>query len=461
MRSVTKRWITFLSAVLAMTLYLSAQGPGQFMPNYPFSSFRFNFINPGSRATGMGQAFIALSDDATGSETNPAGLTALLTPQAFAEGRVVANTFRWLAPADEEIRYADLVERTFSPTFLSFVYPFKNWAFAVYRQELANYSVRMHQPTVVIPGVHYLFYDTPFQIFEFSTEIDIQVTNYGVSVGRRWGERVNVGVSFRATRYAYTSLETQSSSLLSQGYYVPSGETKAILMHTNGVDWKMSWVGGFILKPLDWLKVGGVYRSGAAHDFSPVFDENIYVMVAGVPHPIRTEIPRFQLPIPDRYGIGIAVRPNDRLTFSADVVRIEYGDMTNQFVSYIQTEFQDDYEFSNGSEFHLGGEYTFFLKNVPVSLRGGFYTDPDNTLHFVGDPVRNDVIYVSPSNPWPIGTFFDDFPRAQGALFPSSGTDYHKTFGVGLTWEGHLQTDFAADLSRDTDYFVVSVLYNF
>lgn len=35
------------------------------------------------------------------------------------------------------------------------------------------------------------------------------------------------------------------------------------------------------------------------------------------------------------------------------------------------------------------------------------------------------------------------------------------TFGVGLTWLGHLQTDFAADLSRDTDYVVFSVLYNF
>ena len=452
-----------LGALLMMGAAQSAaQGPDGLTPNYPFSSFRFNFIYPGSRATGMGQAFIALGDDATGSETNPAGLTALVTPQLFIEGRLVDNTFEVLAPSATDIRYQELDHRLFSPTFVSVVYPFRNWAFGAYRQELANYYVSPDPQTMTIPGVNVIYFNPdnpqPLQVLEFQSDIDIEAVNYGFSAAGRWGQRFNFGISIRRTQLSLKTLETRATELLEPYVRFPEGDTRAVISRIEGDDWAWSWVGGFILKPLDWLKLAGVYRSGSTHRFQAIFYEN-YLTPLG--EPMRQDIPEFEINIPDRYGLGLAVMPTEQITLTLDVLRVEYGDMTHQFIEYIQTEFQDDYGYENGNELHLGGEYTFFIRQTPVSLRGGYYTDADNTLHFLGDRGRNDLIHLAPGLDVPADEFFDDFPRAQAALFPKGDTDHHVTFGIGLTLKGHLQTDFACDFSRDTDYVVFSVLYNF
>jgi len=442
------------------TSFAAAQGPGDIFPNFPVSNFRFNFINPGGRATAMGQAFIALGDDATGSETNPAGLTALLTPQLFIEGRAVSNAFRTLNPSETDILYASTKRTVFSPTFISYVHPFRNWAFGAYRQELANYDVSIHQPTIAIPGANEILVPppSPIMVMEYNSKININLVNYGASVARRWGERFNFGISVRASRMSIHFLETQPADMLQPGRRIVEGDTEAVLMRMDGEDWAFSWVGGFIIKPLNWLKIGGVYRSGSGHDFRAVFDENILDLAY---NPLLVEISPFRINVPDRYGFGLAFTPTDDLTLTLDAIRVEYGDLTAQFTSYLQEEFQDDYEFANGNEIHVGAEYTFFVKDVPVSLRGGFYTDPDNSLHFIGDPEDNDVIYVLSHIPFPVEDVFDDLPRAQSALFPELGTDYHKTFGVGIIIKNHLLLDFAVDLSRDTDYYALSLLYNF
>src|SRR5512134_3950359 len=53
-----------------------------------FRDFRFNFINPGARALGMGGAFVPISDDSTAALSNPAGLVWLKRPEFFQEFRV-------------------------------------------------------------------------------------------------------------------------------------------------------------------------------------------------------------------------------------------------------------------------------------------------------------------------------------------------------------------------------------
>lgn len=461
--NMKRRFYSTMIAILLPSIagpFLPAQGPGDPMPNFPFSSFRFNFINPGSRATGMGQAFIALSDDATGSETNPAGLTALIKPQIFIEGRGIGNDFYTLEGPEYHNRYSTHGSTTFSPAFLSVVIPRRNWAFAVYRQELARYSVAPWQPQVVLPeAVYQLGSQTPVTILEFSSRIKIRADNYGLSVARRWGEKINLGLSLRACRLGQDTAEYQNPGTLGYFFRIPEGDTEAVMMRMKGACWGFSWTAGVIIKPLDWLKTGGVYRSGSRHRIPLVFDENVISRITGLP--VRSEIPDFSIQIPDRFGWGVAIVPNSRLTFTCDVVRIEYGDMTRGFVNYIQTEFQDDYRYDSGTEFHLGGEYTLFIGNTPFSLRGGFYTDPDNTLHFAGDPLQNDVFHLAPSVSLPPDQVISNFSSLQNALFPRRGTDYHATGGMGLTLRGHLQLDAAFDLSRDTGQFVISMLYNF
>jgi|GEM_PF-728775 len=460
MRHLCFRFMSAVGVIFLLVPTAFGQGPGDPLPTFPFSNFRFNFINPGGRATAMGQAFIALGDDATGSETNPAGLTALLTPQLFIEGRLVSNTFRTLAPTDDEIRYAETTDHQFSPTFLSLVYPFRNWAFGFYRQELADYAIDIHQRQATIPDVYNILFPTPSPVVvqQFDSTIDFTLTNYGISVAHRYGERLNLGFSLRASRLSFEAREVQPPEALGAFYELPEGDTEAVQLRIRDDDWDISWVAGLILKPLDWLKIGAVYRSGSRHEVRAVFKENI---LDAQQQPLREEIPAFRIKIPDRYGVGLGITPTDELTLTFDVVRIEYGDLTPQFVDYIQSEFRDDYEFRHGWEIHLGGEYALYMRDVPVFVRAGFYSDPDNSLHFVGDRAGNDVFTLPPNVVIPIDEVFNDFPRAQAALFPENETDYHVTFGVGMIFRNHFLLDLAADLSRETDYWAVSFLYNF
>lgn len=59
------------------------------------SGLQFNFGNPGARSLGMGGAFMALADDASAAEANPAGLTILRKAEISIEGRrtTIGQTF--------------------------------------------------------------------------------------------------------------------------------------------------------------------------------------------------------------------------------------------------------------------------------------------------------------------------------------------------------------------------------
>lgn len=448
--------VVFLVLVGSLTVW--AQGPGATMPNYPFSNFRFNFINPGARASAMGQAFIALGDDATGSETNPAGLTALVEPQVFFEGRYVQNRFSTLARVVSFPSYRTTDAGTFSPTFASFVYPFRQWAFGVYRQELANYSAAPVQDQVDINGAWLTQNKAPVRVSPFGAEISLKAVNYGVSVGKRWGERVGVGVSLRATCLDAASREFVDAAYLEPGRAVADGGSTAIFNHLEGQAWAFSWVAGALFKPRDWLKIGLVYRSGSDHRFRMVYYENIVIVRTGESAAIVK--PEFNVRVPSRFGAGVAFLATDRLTFTADVVRIRYGEMTAPFTEDLLAEFRDDYCYEDGTSVRVGFEYTFFWGRVPVSVRVGGYLDPDNTLHYVGDPRHNDGILVGTVF-IPMDRLVHNFPLVQKSLFPEPGGDFHKTFGFGLTLKNHLQVEWAVDLARERNNAVLSLLYNF
>src|SRR3989442_8438248 len=63
-----------------------------------FRDFRFNFVNPGARALGMGGAFIAAGDDATAAQSNPAALHYVNTKEFFVEYRAVRPDTQVFSP---------------------------------------------------------------------------------------------------------------------------------------------------------------------------------------------------------------------------------------------------------------------------------------------------------------------------------------------------------------------------
>jgi len=97
----------------------------------------------------------------------------------------------------------------------------------------------------------------------------------------------------------------------------------------------------------------------------------------------------------------------------------------------------------NGTEVHLGGEYTFTQMAHPFSLRAGIWHDPRHSIQYKGDP----------------GT--DLGSDALAAVFHGGqGSQNHVAVGAGFAFS-KFQIDAAADFADQTDIFSVSGVYHF
>src|SRR5262245_17121633 len=108
-----------------------------------FRDFRFNLSNPGARSLGLGGAFIAVADDATAALANPAGLMLLARPEFFTEMRdrvQDSSSIEQTVFGVNQIEASTDPRAVFSPSFFSYVYPWKRFALGVSRVELNNTS---------------------------------------------------------------------------------------------------------------------------------------------------------------------------------------------------------------------------------------------------------------------------------------------------------------------------------
>src|SRR6185436_3639346 len=113
----------------------------------------FNFSTPGAGNLALGGAFLALAFDASAAYTNPAGLTTIVAPEALVEARHWSFThvftdhgrIEGLEPTgsgtdtDAGLRNGQAEDQLTGLSFLSYVYPRRNWSFALYRHELVNF----------------------------------------------------------------------------------------------------------------------------------------------------------------------------------------------------------------------------------------------------------------------------------------------------------------------------------
>ncbi len=325
---------------------------------------QYNFAPPGARSLAMGAAFIGLADDATASASNPAGLTILTKPEFSAHFRY--SSYDTDAPNTVlGTGFQTFNDKLGSPSFFSFVYPLKGAAFSVYYQRSSDFKSHSFFDGV-IPGTTLPNYD----------EVDTQfkVENLGVSGAFKLGKILSIGGSVQSTRVSIDSLQKTTfpdsvNGVLFRGYVAPDASQS-----------KVTWNAGVLLTPISQVSIGGVYKAGARYGFSTDFvvDVTDGVDTADIsrqkqPIPIR---------IPDVYGVGLALRPTESLTFVADVVEVKYvqADPGPLFENLYQQNGQGGREpLADGTEFHAGAEYTW-AKGTDwlFAARLGYYSDPDH-----------------------------------------------------------------------------------
>jgi len=437
-----------------------------------FRDLRFNFINPGGRSLAMGGAFISLADDATAAQANPAGLTTLLSPQLFLETRAAtpdnsttSRMFRdpLIMTDGFNVGVQTVPDSSFSPSFLSYVWPRNRFSLGFSRQEVINIS------NTTSNSFEFLFgNESDFR--NGAGNIDLSLVNLNVSVAVKAHENVRLGLTA-----SYGTLDLKSS--LVNTYIDPSGN---LIGDTNlaGVPLEMyrteaddsdsdvTLTFGLLWRIVEKVSFGAVYRQGG--DFAvpetmiaTTIDQSL---VPGMITQtaffnesdtfVTPQNKSFSFPnefhIPDVLGAGISYKPVPHVTFSLDVVNIGYSDLMQGFNSRLNvltvgfaTEADAAFTLDDQTNIHFGSEAVFALPNkrAAVILRTGTHQDKDSRL-------RSDFA--------PGG-----FGLGENKNFPGRKDEIRYSLGIGLVFGNNLQIDTAADFSELGTEGVVSLIYKF
>lgn len=398
-----------------------------------FAQFRFNFNNPGARATGIGGAFMSIADDATASEANPAGLTTLLRPEVSLEAKGiqfithVGNFSSTGTQANFTLNEKEFKSAVVSPSFASVVYPVRRFTFALFRHELMNFESDYFTEGSLVPG----FTNGSF-FFPAKSNTRIHVDNYGGTVAYKFREWLSVGLS------GGISLMSMQASIARYFIAVFNDASLANIatIDDHASDFFLNV--GVLVRPAENLSIGLTYKRRPSFKIQQTYRFTNYPSDS-------VKSTQINFNIPSSYGIGISYRPTDVLTFAVDVVRVNYSSLTKDFVVTFtpQDVKPSDFAVDDGMEYHGGAEYVFFVKTIGIVVRGGGYLEPDNKIRFVGDP----------------GTVFDR--KIMQALFQSGKSYAHGTFGVGCILSNNVQFDLAGDLSSVSNTAVGSLVVRF
>jgi long-subunit fatty acid transport protein len=412
----------------ALTLGLGATAHAQPSPKVGAPPVQYNFSPPGARALAMGSAFIGLADDATASESNPAGLTILTKPEFSAHFRY--SSLDNSAPDTVSGQgFAEFNDKVGSPGFFSFVYPWKQAALSVYFQRSADFRSHSLFDGVISTNVGTL--PNTDQV-----ETDFKVDNYGLSGAFKVGSMVSIGGSARITRVHLKSLQQTSFYATDfNGRRFTDGEIFSTGIRFDQAKSEFTWNAGLLFTPVSKLTIGGVYKKGASYDFpTNFFSEDVTINGTETIPPGPNDAITVTIRIPDTYGGGLALRPTENWTIVTDVVRVRYSQV-NQYRadgSLVQNFYQvfgegGGVKLEDATEFHVGTEYTWAGGSDWIfAIRGGYYSDPDH----------------------------DGLPGIDTK-------QNHATFGGGVVIKNRLQVDVAANFAKRVKEGLISVVTRF
>ena len=402
-----------------------------------FRNFQLTIVNPGARSGAMGGAFIGLADDATAAEANPAGLTILTKPEVSFEYRHsesdadLLNSFNFIQSdiAGLTIGSENTIEDLDQPSWLSVSYPIGRTTISFSRQEVSRTEGGIDEVFLLDPP------GPALQLFGTTATQDLKVVNYNFSFGVKLSDHFSVGATGR-----YATLDWQASVV---NLSIDPLTNQAFLLFETDLDDDdnaFAWNAG-VLYTGTYFSAGAVYKKNAKFEV----EETESGPVAGFPGTFTNT-----LNIPDTFGVGVAVKPNDNLTIVADFVHLENSDLLDNLSvgrNILTSGFTSDdivYTIEDSWDFHVGTEFVVFVGKIPVALRAGYYQRSPSSLIVESTPGLNE--------------FGNDVLTA---VFAERESENHFTVGNGFVFSQHFQIDWALDLANLTDQFILSTVVRF
>ncbi|HUF18303.1 MAG TPA: hypothetical protein VMS12_09705 [Thermoanaerobaculia bacterium] len=363
-----------------------------------------NILGSGARALGMGGAFIAIADDATAASWNPAGLAILTRPEVSLvysdlDSREIYDYeydllfTDFIAPGEDlALNFTelnDIADSTDSGIdFASATWPAQLFNRNVVTQlsyrrmsslpSLVNEWTEVVTLTDVAAGEVVFTEQLPYR---FETAGGGSVDAYSISFALPVVRGLNVGATVnyvdgslgsRGTFTGFTSNfdspPTPFVSNIEQDFDYDG------LMYDLGVQYNMN----------DRFFVGAVYHTGFTADADEAF--SFRTLVEGEEVEAGSFMTSGEIDIPETWGVGVAFRPIDRLTLSADYTQSNWSEgvfagegFETPFPSFGEQQF-------DSTAIRVGGEYVFFLgNNVFLPLRAGWFEEEQISNFWGGD----------------------------------------------------------------------------
>jgi long-subunit fatty acid transport protein len=412
-----------------------------------FRSFAFNFLNPGARSTAMGGAFIALADDATAAEANPAGLTILTRPEVSLEYRHTETDPNELNSAsivnvpgqNFVVATTNAIDDQDQPSYVSVVFPAGSWTFGFSRQEFVKTDALVNE--FIITQLALGGGATLNATIGANGTVEQDIVNWNFAAGVKLSESFSLGAT---VRYATLDWNTDVVNL----FTIPDfGIEDVVGFHTSIDDNDNSWginIGALWKSPH--ASFGLVYKRNPKFEVTEV-EDGLLIDPSGTSRSFENV-----LKVPDNFGGGVAVKPNDNLTLTADVVYIKFDQLTEGFLAghsvFTLNNYTNDnlqFKVDNGIDYRMGAEFIVFVGSTPVALRAGYLRKASNSL--VLDSFSNLLPGDDVLLPTVFGQERDD--------------TNHFTFGNGFVFGQHFQVDWAMDTSNLDDTFVLSSVVRF
>ncbi|HYK02159.1 MAG TPA: outer membrane protein transport protein [Thermoanaerobaculia bacterium] len=405
------------------------------------AGIQFNFASPGARSLARGGAFIADASDATAAYANPAGLVNLPAPELSLELRASrfthSYTNRGHAFGPPSNRGMDTIaglqrgtseNRIDNVAFASVVVPFRNFAIATYRHELANFGVSARTQGAFF-DLYFPEEEAPANLRHYPaiSAMRLRVTGLGLAAGARVTSRLSVGIGVR--RYD-SEIDSITERYRTAGFYGPPDYvTRDNVQTQRGRGSSLGVNAGVLFDATRRLSIGASYRQGFGFPVTVTYADR-------EPRPPKTA--RFN--VPSFYGLGLSIRPKRDWSIALDVNHITYSDLARDFVLLFEEE--PRYFVPDGTEIRCGSEVIltrdrFPRLPFPIAISAGAWRDPDHSMRV------------------------DDPTDSQSVLFRRASEDYHVSFGVGMLFDTRAQVHAAVDRSSRQTVVSISAMARF
>ena len=343
-----------------------------------------NPVGSGARAMGMGNAFIAVADDATAASWNPGGLSQLEKPELSFAGEMLSLRESVSSTSNPDVRDTEtleLVDLNYASLILPFYYK-KNMVISFNFLKLFRFDKSFQFPVVSRS-------EETESNFNFNFEQEGTLSVFAPAYGLDVTKRLSVGVTWNIWNDSITqasAYEKKERRIFSSSSGNNSDDFSFEVINRFEVDEGYSFVAGGNYRFNKYWNLGFVFKPSYTLNLDHKRTLIVHSTNDSGKLPIKTDS-KFKFPW--ILGAGIAWRPTDILTVSTDVTWTDWseftfkeeGEKTNPVSGRPVSEDRLDDTFT----LRLGGEFLLIRDNYVVPFRCGMGYDPAPGVDSVDD----------------------------------------------------------------------------